>query len=81
MVNTALTGATYDIDGGQQLLPRGCEHMGEWIWVYALGTVLKRQRAPRAKGATTSAASGSDGPSALAGESASSGRAAERVGD
>jgi NAD(P)-dependent dehydrogenase (short-subunit alcohol dehydrogenase family) len=23
MVNTALTGATYDIDGGQQLLPRG----------------------------------------------------------
>src|SRR5260370_954668 len=23
MTNTALTGATYDIDGGQQLLPRG----------------------------------------------------------
>src|SRR5262249_47744433 len=23
MANTALTGATYDIDGGQQLLPRG----------------------------------------------------------
>jgi hypothetical protein len=22
MANTALTGATYDIDGGQQLLPR-----------------------------------------------------------
>jgi NAD(P)-dependent dehydrogenase (short-subunit alcohol dehydrogenase family) len=22
MVNTALTGATYDIDGGQQLVPR-----------------------------------------------------------
>jgi hypothetical protein len=23
MVNTALTGATYDIDGGQQLVPEG----------------------------------------------------------
>jgi hypothetical protein len=23
MANTALTGATYDIDGGQQLLPKG----------------------------------------------------------
>jgi hypothetical protein len=44
MANTALTGATYDIDGGQQLLPRGCERWSSGSGPTPLGTALSRPR-------------------------------------